>query len=298
MNMGKSVVYMTKEITPESLIKIYEKLGKPVTGRVGVKISTGELGGHNYLKPELIGKLVKLVNGTIIECNTAYEGSRNSTEAHKDTIRQHGFYDIADVDIMDEEGDFQIPVRDTKHIKYDIVGTHLKNYDFIINLAHFKGHLMAGLGGVLKNQSIGVASAAGKAYIHSAGLTSDVMECWNHVDDQDGFLESMAAAAQGVHDYMKGNIVYIDVLNNISIDCDCDSNPHDPTIEDIGILASLDPVAVDQASVDLIWQVHHDEHNDAEPLKERIEQRHGKHTIDYAAKLGFGSQDYELVSID
>ena len=161
MNMGKSVVYMTKEITPESLIKIYEKLGKPATGRVGVKISTGELGGHNYLKPELIGKLVKLVNGTIIECNTAYEGSRNSTEAHKDTIRQHGFYDIADVDIMDEEGDFQIPVRDTKHIKYDIVGTHLKNYDFIINLAHFKGHLMAGLGGVLKNQSIGVASAAG-----------------------------------------------------------------------------------------------------------------------------------------
>lgn len=296
--MGKSVVYMTKEITPESLVKIYEKLGKPATGRVGVKISTGEYGGHNYLKPELIGALVKKVNGTILECNTAYEGSRNTTEAHKETARKHGFYEIADVDIMDEEGNLQIPVRDTKHIKYNIVGTHIDNYDFIINLAHFKGHQMAGLGGVIKNQSIGMASSAGKTYIHTAGITDDMSKFWEHVDNQIGFLESMAASAQSVADYMKGNIVYIDVLNNISIDCDCNNNPHDPTIQDIGILASLDPVAVDQACVDLIYAVKHDEHNDAEPLKERIEQQHGTHTIDYAAQLGLGSKEYELVNID
>ena len=195
----KPVVYMTKEISPEALVRIYEALGRPAEGRVAVKISTGEAGGHNYLKPELIASLVQKVNGTIVECNTAYPGKRNTFDAHWQTIKEHGFLDIATVDLMDEEGDMRIPVQDTTWIKYDIVGKHLANYDFMINLAHFKGHAMGGFGGVLKNQSIGVASAAGKAYIHSAGVTDDVNECWNHTGNQDAFLQSMAAAAQAVH---------------------------------------------------------------------------------------------------
>ena len=295
-----AVVYMTQEMSPAALVRIDEALGKPATGRVAVKISTGEAGGHNYLKPELIRQLVNGVNGTIVECNTAYAGRRNTTEAHWQTIRDHGFLDIATVDLMDEEGDFTIPVQDSTWIHYDRVGTHLKNYDFMINLAHFKGHAMGGFGGVLKNQSIGVASAAGKAYIHSAGITEDVVETWSHTGNQDGFLESMAAAAQAVHNYFGSGekILYINVVNNLSVDCDCDSHPAAPEMSDIGILASLDPVALDQACVDLVFNYPSQDGDDASALIERINSRHGIHTIEHAAKIGLGTRTYRIVSID
>lgn len=293
-------VYMTREITPEALVKVYEALGRPAEGRVAVKISTGEPGGHNFLQPALIKNLVQKVNGTIVECNTAYGGKRSTTEEHLQAARDHGFFDIANVDIMDAEGEIKIPVKDTTHIKYDLVGSHLANYDFMINLAHFKGHAMGGFGGVLKNQSIGVASANGKAYIHTAGITEKPAELWNHIDDQDGFLESMAAAAQAVHDYFGAGrrILYINVMNNLSIDCDCDSHPQDPKMKDIGILASTDPVALDQACLDLVFSVKPTEGDDNGPLIERIRQRHGTHTVEYAAQIGLGSMKYELVSID
>lgn len=296
----KSVVYMTQEISPAALVRIYEALERPAEGRVAVKISTGEAGGHNYLKPELIRQLVNQVNGTIVECNTAYPGKRNSFEAHWQTIKDHGFLDIASVDLMDEEGSMRIPVRDSTWIHYDLVGSHLANYDFMINLAHFKGHAMGGFGGVLKNQSIGVASAAGKAYIHSAGVTEDVNECWSHTGNQDGFLESMAAAAQAVHNYFGHGerILYINVVNNLSVDCDCDSHPAAPEMNDIGILASLDPVALDQACVDLVFHYPSKEGDDAAALIERINSRHGIHILEHAAKIGLGSRDYQLVSID
>ncbi|MBQ3632824.1 MAG: DUF1893 domain-containing protein [Paludibacteraceae bacterium] len=295
----KPVVYMTQEISPAALVRIYEALGRPAEGRVAVKISTGEAGGHNYLKPELIRQLVNQVNGTIVECNTAYPGKRNSFEAHWQTIKDHGFLDIASVDLMDEEGSMRIPVQDSTWIHYDLVGSHLANYDFMINLAHFKGHAMGGFGGVLKNQSIGVASAAGKAYIHSAGVTEDVNECWSHTGNQDGFLESMAAAAQAVHNYFGGErILYINVVNNLSVDCDCDSHPAAPEMNDIGILASLDPVALDQACVDLVFHYPSKEGDDAAALIERINSRHGIHILEHAAKIGFGSRKYQLVSID
>lgn len=294
------VVYMTTEISPEALVRIYEALGRPAEGRVAVKISTGEPGGHNFLQPSLIKDLVQKVDGTIVECNTAYEGRRSSTEEHLKAAREHGFFDIADVDIMDSEGEFTIPVRDTTHIKYDIVGTHLQNYDFMINLAHFKGHAMAGFGGVIKNQSIGVASANGKAYIHSAGATEDAGQMWQNIreDTQDGFLESMASAAQGVADYFGENILYINVMNNLSVDCDCDSHPADPLMLDVGIFASLDPVALDEACLDYVFEMEPTEGNDNRPLIERVTSRNGRHTVDYAEQIGLGSKDYVLVSID
>lgn len=298
-NPDTAVVYMTQEISPAALVRIYEALGRPATGRVAVKISTGEAGGHNYLKPELIRQLVNQVNGTIVECNTAYPGKRNTTKEHWKTIKEHGFLDIAKVDLMDEEGDFTIPVEDTTWIKYDRVGSHLKNYDFMINLAHFKGHAMGGFGGVLKNQSIGVASAAGKAYIHSAGITENTTTTWLHTGNQDGFLESMAAAAQAVHNYFGGErILYINVVNNLSVDCDCDSHPAAPEMNDIGILASLDPVALDQACVDLVFNYPSKEGDDAAALIERINSRHGVHILEHAAQIGLGSRAYEIVSID
>ena len=285
-----SKVLMTKKITPESLVKIYEALGRPASGKVAVKISTGEPGGHNFLQPSLIGDLVRKVNGTIVECNTAYGGKRSSTEAHMQAAKDHGFLDIARVDIMDAEGEFHIPVKDRKHLQYDIVGDHLKNYDFMINLAHFKGHAMGGFGGVLKNQSIGVASAAGKAYIHSAGKTQDVSKVWDNLGEQDAFLESMAASAQAVADYFGDRILYINVMNNLSIDCDCDAHPHDPEMKDIGILASLDPVALDQACLDLVHAVQPSEGNNSKPLIERIKSRNGQHTVDHAERIGLGTR--------
>lgn len=295
---AQSKVYFTREITPEALVRIYKALGKEAKGRVAVKISTGESGDHNYLKPELIGRLVKEVDGTIVECNTAYGGSRNTSAAHWKTIREHGFDKIARVDIMDEEGDMQIPVKDTTHIKYDIVGGHLANYDFMINLAHFKGHAMGGFGGVLKNQSIGVASSVGKAYIHTAGKVKSPEELWSNLPAQDYFLESMAAAAQGVADYMKGNVIYINVMNNMSVDCDCDSSPEEPKLKDMGILASLDPVALDKACLDKVFNHKSSEGDDSKPLIERINRQHGTHIVDYAEKIGLGSKTYTLIDID
>lgn len=291
-------VYMTKEITPEALVKVYEALGRPANGRVAVKISTGEPGGRNFLQPALIKDLVQKVKGTIVECNTAYAGKRTTTEEHLKAARDHGFFDIANVDIMDAEGEIKIPVKDTTHIKYDIVGSHMKNYDFMINLAHFKGHAMGGFGGVLKNQSIGVASASGKAYIHTAGKTEKTEELWGNVAEQDSFLESMAAAAQAVHDYYGDKILYINVMNNLSIDCDCDAHPHDPEMKDIGILASIDPVALDQACLDLVFSVNPTDGNNNQPLVNRIKELHGTHTVEYAAQIGLGSMKYDLVSID
>ena len=291
--MAKRKVYFTKEITPESLVKIYEALGVEATGKVGVKISTGEAGGHNYLKPELIKTLVNKLNANILECNTAYAGKRNTTEAHLQTIHDHGFDAIATVDLMDKDGEIEIPANG-KHLDVDIVGKTIANYDYIINLAHFKGHAMGGFGGVIKNQSIGIASSNGKAYIHTAGATRNPNELWNNLPEQNAFLESMAEAAKAVSDYMNGHILYIDVMNNLSVDCDCDANPEDPCMKDIGILASLDPVAVDQACIDKIWK-------STDPGRdhfiERVERQNGRHILTYAESIGLGSREYELIEI-
>lgn len=291
--MEKAKVYFTNEITPEALVKIYECLNVEVSGKVGVKISTGELGGHNYLKPELIKDLVSKVNGTILECNTAYAGSRNTTEAHLENIKAHGFDKIAEVDIMDSEGEIEIPANG-KHLSVDIVGSHLSNYDFIINLAHFKGHAMGGFGGVLKNQSIGIASSNGKAYIHTAGKTKKANELWDNLPEQNDFLESMAEAAKAVHDYMNGKILYIDVMKNLSVDCDCNASPEDPCMKDIGILASTDPVALDQACIDKIW-ASTDKGKDH--FIKRVERQNGRHILPYAEEIGLGNREYELIEL-
>lgn len=293
-------VYMTTDISPEGLVKVYEALGVDFEGKVAVKISTGEPGGHNFLKPELIKDLVAKVEGTIVECNVAYPGGRYSNEAHWQTIKDHGFYAIAPCDIMDEFGEIRIPVQDTTHLKFNIVGEHVANYDWMINLAHFKGHTMGGFGGVLKNQSIGVASSNGKAYIHSAGKVETKEELWAGIGktEQDHFLEAMAAAAQSVHDYYEGRMVYINVMNNLSVDCDCSAHPADPEMGDVGILVSLDPVALDQACVDLVFEYPSTEGDDASALIERINSRHGIHIIEHAEKIGLGSRTYELVKID
>jgi len=297
-SFAQSKVYFTKEITPHSLYSIYKALGVKEHGRVAVKISTGESGGHNYLKPTLIRELVDSVNGTIVECCTAYGGSRQDVQKHWETINEHGFDSIFAVDIMDEFGQVRIPVRDKTWIKYDIVGDHLPNYDFMINLAHFKGHQMGGFGGVLKNQSIGVASTAGKAYIHSHGVTDKTPECWRYTQPQDAFLESMAAAADAVANYFgRENIVYINVMNNISIDCDCSSHPRDPEIQDIGIMASTDPVALDKACLDIIYGIKPDANNNPTPLIQRIERQHGGHIIDWAEHIGMGSKKYEIINL-
>ena len=295
--MAQSTVYFTKEISPESLVKIYKALGVEAEGRVAIKISTGEGGNNHYLKPTLIRNLVEEVNGTIVECCTAYGGTRQDVKKHWQTIHEHGFDSIFAVDIMDEYDQIRIPVKDHKWLKYDIVGGHLANYDFMINLAHFKGHTMGGFGGVLKNASIGVASTAGKAYIHSHGV-SDVPEvAWKNTQPQDAFLESMAAAAQAVHNYMNGKVIYINVMNNMSVDCDCDGHPHAPEIKDMGIMASLDPVAVDQACLDKIFNHKGKKGDDNKALVERINSRHGTHTVDHAEKIGLGSKNYKLVEI-
>ncbi len=293
-------VYMTTDISPEGLVKVYEALGVDFEGKVAVKISTGERGGHNFLRADLIKDLVQSVEGTIVECNVAYPGARYSTEEHWNTIKLHGFYDIAPCDIMDEEGEIKIPVKDTTHLKFNLVGDHISRYDWMINLAHFKGHTMGGFGGVLKNQSIGVASANGKAYIHSAGKIETKEELWAGIGktEQDHFLEAMASAAQSIHDYYEGKMVYINVMNNLSVDCDCNAHPADPEMGDIGILASLDPVALDQACVDLVFEYPSSEGDDASALIERINSRHGIHIIEHAEKIGLGSRTYQIVCID
>ena len=288
--MARSTVYFTEEITPESLQKIYHALGAELRGKVAVKISTGEPGGHNYLKPELIGALVQELNGTIVECNTAYEGRRYKTEDHWKAIEEHGFTAIAPCDIMDAEGEMSLPVTLGTHLTENFVGANLKNYDSMLMLSHFKGHAMGGFGGALKNMSIGVASSHGKAHIHGVGVPENL---WTA--DHDSFIECMAEADKAVMDYMgRRNIVYINIANRLSVDCDCDSDPDEPEMADIGIFASADPVAVDQASVDAVYNSP-DEGKAA--LIERMESRNGIHIVEHASRLGLGSREYELVKI-
>lgn len=288
-------VYFTHEITEESLMKVYESLGRELKGNVAVKISTGEPGGHNFLNPKLIKGLVQKLNGTIVECNTAYKGKRNTTKEHLEAAKAHGFMDIAKVDIMDSEGDMELPVVGGKHLKVNYVGKNLANYDSMLMLSHFKGHAMGGFGGALKNMSIGVGSARGKAWMHSAGKVDDPEILWNNLASQDDFLESMAEADKSVVDYMKENIVYINVINNLSIDCDCDSNPEDPCMQDIGIAGSLDPVALDEACLDMIYA---SKDPGRDHFVERVETRHGRHTVDYAEEIGVGTKEYELITLD
>ena len=292
-----SQVWMTTDLSAAGLLAVYRAVGRQATGRVAVKISTGEPGGHHFLQPSLIADLVHEVNGNIVECNTAYQGGRSDSASHWQAIRDHGFLDIANVDLMDEEGEMRLPVQDTTHIQYNLVGNHLANYDFLINLAHFKGHAIAGFGGVLKNQSIGIASRRGKTNIHSAGRTQDVSRLWNTLASQIDFTESMAAAAQSVADYFGNNILYINVMNNLSVDCDCDSSPAAPEMRDIGILASTDPVALDQACLDLVYAVSPADGNDNRPLIERIESRNGAHVVEYAERIGLGNRNYEIVRL-
>ncbi len=305
---AQSKVYLTREISPESLVKIYKALGVQAKGRVAIKISTGEGSNPNYLKPELIKDLVYEVDGTIVENNTAYgstpDDTRSNTENHWRVIDRHGFTKYFPVDIMDEYDEIRIPVRDHTHLNYDIVGGHLANYDFMIALNHFKGHPMGGYGGALKNLSIGCASSNGKAYIHSAGkmnkLNMDSLWTPKYIGDQDGFLESMAAAAQAVVNYFQkeNGIIYISVMNNMSIDCDCVDHPEPVKLKDYGILASTDPVALDQACVDIINNQKVTPENDKTDLINRINKQHGTHTIDWAEHIGLGSKKYTIVEID
>lgn len=295
--MEKAKVYFTKEINAENLIKIYEKLGVELDGKVGVKVSTGEAGSRGYLKADVIGPLVKKLNGTIIECNTAYPGKRNSADDHLKVAEEHGFTKFADVDIMDADGEIKIPVKNGKHLEYDLIGKSFDNYDSILNLAHGKGHAMGGFGANLKNQSIGIASRNGKAYIHSCGQTEDPNECWGVEYEQKNFIESMAEAAKAVSDYVKENnkkIVYITVMNFLSVDCDCDANQTDPVMSDLGIVASLDPVANDQAFIDMVWDSTEE---GSEKLRERVDRQEGRHITEYAESIGLGTTEYELIEI-
>lgn len=293
--MKEAKVYFTRTITPASIMQVYEAVGFSLPGKVAVKLSTGEPGGHNFLDPQLIGDLVRKLDGTIVECNTAYVGKRYTTIDHLEAARAHGFTEIAHVDIMDQDGDMSLPVTEGKHLRENYVGKNLAHYDSILMLSHFKGHAMGGFGGALKNMSIGIASARGKAWIHSAGTIDDRTILWENIAQQNDFLEAMAEACQSVMNYRKDKIVYLNVMNRLSVDCDCDKNPAAPCMKDIGVLASLDPVALDQACLDLVYQS-----NDPgrDQLIERIETRNGRHTVDYAAMLGIGSKDYQLIDLD
>lgn len=290
-----SKVYFTKEITPEKVVEMFDKLGANLTGKVAAKVHSGEEGNQNYLHPEFWRPIVEHVGGTIVECNTAYGGERNTTEKHLHLLDNHGWTKYFDVDLLDAEGpDLRVEIPDGKAIKYNLLGKNTKNYDSMIVLSHFKGHPMGGYGGALKQLSIGCASSAGKSVIHSAGVTEDQNILWENTAPQDKFLEAMADAAKSVVDLFKGKIAYINIMCNMSVDCDCCAVAEDPCMKDIGILASLDPIAIDQACVDLVRKS-----NDPgrDHLLERIESRHGEHTIEAAAELGFGSREYELIEL-
>ena len=294
--MEKSKVYFTKEITPESIVKMYEELGVKLQGNVAVKLHSGEQGNQNYLRPEFVQKIVEHVKGTVVECNTAYEGQRNSTEKHKKLIENHGWNKYFKVDLMDAEGpDLVLEIPNGKVIKEDFVGKNLTKYDSMLVLSHFKGHPMGGYGGALKQLSIGIASSEGKSWIHSAGWSKDQTKIWDNLPEQNKFLESMADAASAVHNYFKGNIVYINVMKNLSVDCDCCAVAEDPCMQDVGVLASLDPIAIDQACIDLVYNS-----NDSgkKHFIERVERQNGIHTIEAAEELGFGTREYELINVD
>lgn len=290
-----SKVYFCPRITADNLVKVYQSLGREAKGRVAAKLSTGEAGNPNHLSTDVIKKLIHLTEATIVECNTAYEGRRCNAADHLQTAAEHGFTAIAEVDIMDANGEISLPVRDGKHLKENFIGKNWKDYDFTMVLSHFKGHPMAGFGGALKNVAIGMASSAGKAWIHTAGKSKDVPVDWENVPPQEDFLESMAEACESVFDKAGDNILFINVANNLSVDCDCVAEPESVKMEDIGILASLDPVALDRACVDMVY-------NSPDPGKshliERMESRNAMHILDYAEKLGLGSQKYEIINVE
>ena len=295
-NASVPKVYFIKDITSENLIKIYEALGRKAEGKnVAVKLSTGEAGNPNYLQPTLIKDLVQRVKGTIIESNTAYGGKRTNVADHMKVAEEHGFTAIADVDIMDANGQVELPVNGGKHLKVDIVGKDFMNYDFMVVLSHFKGHPMAGFGGALKNISIGIASPEGKAYIHSGGKTRDVKKVWDMIPEDVIFQESMAEASKAIIDHISDRVLYISVANNLSVDCDCVATPADPQMGDLGIFASLDPVALDRACIDAVR--NSSDHGKIH-LIERIDSKHGMHNLEYAEQLGLGNQKYELVKLD
>ena len=288
---GVPAVYFTSDISAEGLVKIYEALGWTPAGNVAVKISTGEPPASNYLRPELIGDLVQELSGTIVECNTAYGGSRSSTAMHKQVAKDHGFTAIADFDLLDEDGEAEWPVTGGTRLDRAIVGSHAENYTDWVILSHFKGHAMAGYGGAIKNVAIGMSSPSGKVYVHTAGTKTSGSIMYS---DQDAWLEALGDMVTGVRDHVGADhIIYINVMNRLSVDCDCDGNPAEPDMHDIGILAATDPVALDQACIDLVYQAP-----DSDSLVRRIESRNGIHTLEHAEEIGLGSRTYELVSID
>lgn len=294
--MEKSKVYFSKEITPESLINIYEKLQIELPGKVAIKLHSGEKGNQNYIKAEFVKPIIEKLKGTVVECNTAYEGQRNTTEKHKNLMKEHNWTKYFDVDIMDAEGpDLEIEIPKGKILKKNYLGKNIEKYDSMLVLSHFKGHPMGGYGGALKQLSIGCASSDGKAWIHSAGKVKNQKELWDNLPEQNLFLESMADSAYSVVEHFKGKIAFINIMCNISVDCDCCAVAENPCISDIGILASTDPVAIDEACIDLIYN---SEDKGKNHFIERVESRNGLHTIESAFKLGVGNKEYELINID
>jgi len=292
--MEKSKVYFTKEITGESIVKMYKKLGKELTGKIAIKIHSGEEGNQNYIGPEYMKPIIEYTKGTIVECNTAYPGERTNNEDHDRLMERHGWSKYFDVDIMDREGDKEVEIPNGKVIKKNYLGTHIDNYDSMLVISHFKGHPMGGFGGALKQLSIGCASRKGKAYIHGAGTTDDPDYVWSNLPEQDKFLESMADAASSVVNMFKDNILFINIMKNMSVDCDCCAEAEDPCLKDIGILASTDPVAIDKACIDLVKKSNDE---GREHFLERVTSRHGEHTIEAANELGFGTIEYELIEL-
>lgn len=294
--MAKSKVYFSRILTPERIIDMYKALGVELKGNVGVKVHSGEDGNQNYLRPEFLKPMIEYVNGKVIECNTAYEGARNTSEKHKRLFEKHGWYKYFPVDLMDEnDDDLVLDIPNGKVIKRDYIGSHINRYDSILVLSHFKGHPMGGYGGALKQLSIGFASSRGKAYIHSAGVTTDQSVVWDKLPEHDRFLEAMADAASAVHNKLKGRVLYISMMCNMSVDCDCCAVAEDPCMKDIGIVASTDPIALDRACLDLVMK---STDPGKEHFLERVNSRNGVHTIDAAYELGFGNKEYELIDID
>ena len=292
----KAKVYFTRNITPENVVRMFGLLGKELPGKVAVKVHSGEKGNQNFLRPEFMKPMIDVVKGTVVECNTAYDGARNTTEKHHKLMEYHGWSHYFDVDILDAEGpDAELPIPSGKQIKKNYVGKDMMKYDSMLVLSHFKGHPMGGYGGALKQLSIGCSSSAGKTYIHTAGVTDDQYQLWDHVAPQDAFLEAMADAASSVVKHFNGNMAFVNIMCNMSVDCDCCAIAEDPCMKDIGILASLDPVALDQACIDLI---QNSDDPGRDHMLERINTRHGTHTIDAAAELGFGTKEYKLVNVD
>ena len=294
--MEKSKVYFTKTLTPEKLVDMFKVLNKELKGNVAVKLHSGEKGNQNFLKPEFMRPIIDFVKGTVVECNTAYEGERNTTKKHKKLIEEHGWTKYFKVDIMDAEGpDLEVKIPNGKVIKENFLGKNISNYNSMLVVSHFKGHPMGGYGGALKQLSIGCASTAGKCWIHSGGKTKEQTKLWTNLAEQNKFLAAMADASSAVVNLFKGNIAYINIMCNMSVDCDCCAKAEDPCIKDIGILSSLDPIAIDQACLDLVYS---SDDKGKEHFIERVESRNGIHTIESASDLGFGSRDYELITIE